>query len=178
MFIYSFSKQKPISTMERIILLSFNSTDNDDCGLPYLCSKSGCNETQLIGKVLTPAQVALKPFWTSRAPCVMAESLGSQVKSNKIKRKKKRKKKEEEINTRGDNGFDSISKSENRNSAKASVSTVLSPHSKLLPLNIATIKAPTQISREESAPCCPPVAIQRRSQHHSGRAVLSHSCKC
>lgn len=34
--------------MERIILLSFNSTDNDDCGLPYLCSNSGCNETQLI----------------------------------------------------------------------------------------------------------------------------------
>lgn len=30
MFIYIFfSKQKPISTMERIILLSFNSTDND-----------------------------------------------------------------------------------------------------------------------------------------------------
>lgn len=34
--------------MKRIILLSFNSTDNDDCGLPYLCSNSGCNETQLI----------------------------------------------------------------------------------------------------------------------------------
>lgn len=40
-------QNRNLITMKRIILLSFNSTDNDDCGLPYLCSNSGCNETQL-----------------------------------------------------------------------------------------------------------------------------------
>lgn len=61
-------QNRNLITMERIILLSFNSTDNDDCGLPYLCSNSGRNETQLIRKVLTPAKVVLKPFSASEAP--------------------------------------------------------------------------------------------------------------
>lgn len=67
-------QNRNLITMERIILLSFNSTDNDDCGLPYLCSNSGCNETQFIRKVLTPASVALKPLSGSEAPCMMEKS--------------------------------------------------------------------------------------------------------
>ena len=66
-------QNRNLITMERIILLSFKSTDNDDCGLPYLCSNSGCNETQLVRKVLTPASVALKPFSASEAPYMMAK---------------------------------------------------------------------------------------------------------
>lgn len=46
-------------TMERIIRLSFSSTGNDDCGLPYLCSNFGCNETQ---PVYQQSYVALPVF--------------------------------------------------------------------------------------------------------------------
>lgn len=142
-----------------------------DCGLPYLCSKSGCNETQL--KVPTAALVALKPFQASRAPCVMAESLGSQVKSNRTKEKKKRRRNKHAWW----NGFDSISKSENRNLAEASVSTLLSAHSKLFLLSVATTKAPHR-RPEKSTPPAVHVFPSSDVQNNPPRwAVLSQSCK-
>lgn len=70
MFIYSIFNRN-LTTMERVKLLSFNSTDDDDddndedCGLPYLCSNSGCNETQPIFR--TPAfKAALRPWSSTR----------------------------------------------------------------------------------------------------------------
>lgn len=59
--------------MKRFILLSFSSTDDDDCGLPYLCSDSGCDETQLTDQHSSYTSV-LKPFFASEAPSKMAES--------------------------------------------------------------------------------------------------------
>lgn len=59
--------------MKCFILLSFNSTDNDDCGLPYLCSDSGCNETRLTDQQSEHTSV-LKRFFASEAPSKMAES--------------------------------------------------------------------------------------------------------
>lgn len=68
-----FFLNRNLITMERIILLSFNSTDNDDCGLPYLCSNSGCNET-LLSYQQSSHKELLKPFSASEAPHTMAES--------------------------------------------------------------------------------------------------------
>lgn len=59
--------------MKRFILLSFNSTDNDDCGLPYLCSDSGCDETRLTDQQSSYTSV-LKPFFACEAPSKMAAS--------------------------------------------------------------------------------------------------------
>lgn len=75
MFIYTyfFFRNRNLITMKRFILLSFNSTDNDDCGLPYLCSDSGCDETRLTDQQSSSTSV-LKPFFASEAPSKMAES--------------------------------------------------------------------------------------------------------
>lgn len=59
--------------MKRFILLSFSSTDKDDCGLPYLCSDSGCDETRLTDQQSSHTSV-LKPFFASEAPSKMAQS--------------------------------------------------------------------------------------------------------
>lgn len=75
MFIYTyfFFRNRNLITMKRFIVLSFNSTDNDDCGLPYLCSDSGCDETWLTDQQSSYTSM-LKPFFVSEAPSKMAES--------------------------------------------------------------------------------------------------------
>lgn len=75
MFIYTyfFFRNRNLITMKRFIVLSFNSTDNDDCGLPYLCSDSGCDETWLTDQQSSYTST-LKPFFASEAPSKMAES--------------------------------------------------------------------------------------------------------